>query len=101
MEKEKLETLLIDYIDGKLTEAECREVDEELKRNTEAFKTYEQLKEVIHAMKSSAKFEPSLKLKSGFDHLLQEEILQMKKLNNESFFLYEKMKSWQISVTRR
>ncbi len=86
MEKEKLEALLIDYIDGKLTETEYREVDEELKRNAEARKMYEQLKQVISAMESSASIEPTMKLKSGFDQLLQKEISQMKKEKGKVLF---------------
>lgn len=79
MEKEKLETLLIDYIDGKLTEAERHAVDQELIGNEEAYRMYEQLKEVIHAMQTSARIEPSAKLKLGFDQLLREEMKQAKK----------------------
>ena len=48
MDNEKLEIQLIDYIDGKLTEAERKQVEQELVRNESAFKLYEQLKEVIH-----------------------------------------------------
>jgi hypothetical protein len=79
MENEKLETLLIDYIDGKLTDAERSEVERELMNNAESFKMYEQLKEVIHAMQASAKIEPSAKLRTGFEQLLKEEQAQLKK----------------------
>lgn len=78
MENEKLETLLIDYIDGKLTEEEWKEVDQELKRNPEAKRKYEQLQEVIHTMENSARIEPSTKLKLAFDQLLQNEISEIK-----------------------
>jgi hypothetical protein len=79
MEKEKLETLLIDYIDGKLNEAERHDVEQHLVRDAEAFKMYEQLKEVIHAMQASAKIEPSLRLKRGFEQMLREEEAQLRK----------------------
>lgn len=79
MEKEKLETLLIDYIDGKLNDTERYEVEQLLIANPDAFKTYEQLKEVIHAMQASAKMEPSSRLKRGFEQLLREEEIQLKK----------------------
>ena len=36
MEKERLESLLIDYIDGKLSEEERHRVDQELVANAEA-----------------------------------------------------------------
>ena len=73
MEKEKLETLLIDYIDGKLNDTERQDVEQQLVRDAEAFKMYEQLKEVIQAMQKSAKMEPSLRLRRGFEQMLQEE----------------------------
>jgi len=79
MEKEKLETLLIDYIDGKLTEGERHDVEEQLRTNAETFQMYEQLKEVILAMQASAKMEPSLRLKRGFEQMLREEEAQLPK----------------------
>ena len=79
MEKEKLETLLIDYIDGKLNDTERHDVEQLLVANPDAFKTYEQLKEVIHAMQASAKMEPTPRLKRGFEQLLREEEIGLKK----------------------
>lgn len=79
MEKEKLETLLIDYIDGKLNDTERYEVEQMLVADTEAFKTYEQLKEVIHAMQASARMEPTPRLKRGFEQMLREEEIQSRK----------------------
>ncbi len=76
---EKLETQLIDYIDGKLPEAERKAVEQELMQNTEAFKVYEQLKEVIQVMNKAASLEPSSKLKHEFDQLLKSEIISHKK----------------------
>ena len=70
MDNEKLEMLLIDYIDGKLTECERQQVEQELVRNENAFKLYEQLKEVIHAIDKSKKLEPSHDLKKQFDEFL-------------------------------
>ena len=74
MDNEKLEMLLIDYIDGKLTEAETQQVEQELVRNEKAFRVYEQLKEVIHAIDKSKKLEPSHQLKKQFDEFLATEI---------------------------
>jgi len=76
MEKEKLETLLIDYIDGKLNDAERQEVEKQLVNDKEAFKMYEQLKEVIHAIQASSKMEPSIRLKRGFEQMLREEEIE-------------------------
>jgi hypothetical protein len=75
---EKLESQLIDYIDGKLSEAERKAVEQELMQNKEAFKVYEQLKHVIQSMNKAATLNPSPKLKQGFDQLLQSEIASRK-----------------------
>ncbi len=74
MEKEKIEDLLIDYIDGKLSEADRLLVEKELVQNEETYKLYDQLKEVIQLMDKSAKLEPSSKLKAGFDSVLKSEL---------------------------
>ncbi|HTF18840.1 MAG TPA: HEAT repeat domain-containing protein [Chryseolinea sp.] len=77
MEKERLEALLIDYIDGKLSEGERRIVEQEyLLRDKDSYKLYEQLKEVMHVMHKSSQLEPTAKLRSGFDKALQSEIGQ-------------------------
>jgi len=78
MEKEKLESLLIDYIDGKLGEREIHFVEKELRENPEASKLYTQLKEVLDTMERSAKLQPSTALKVSFDKLLNEEIKAIK-----------------------
>lgn len=74
MDNEKFETQLIDYIDGRLSETVRQEVEQELMRNDKAFKVYEQLREVMHAMDSAEKFEPSVQLKQQFDQALRTEI---------------------------
>ena len=63
MNREKLETLLIDYIDGRLTPEEKLQVEQELVNNKEAYILYEQLKEVIHSMERSSKLEQTASLK--------------------------------------
>jgi len=74
MEKEQLESLLIDYIDGKLNEADRRKAEQELVNNPETYALYEQLKKVIDVMDRSAEKEPSISLKKNFDTLLEQEI---------------------------
>jgi anti-sigma factor RsiW len=86
MDNEKLEMLLIDYIDGKLTDAERQQVEQELVRNENAFRLYEQLKEVIHAIDKSKKLEPSHHLKKQFDEFLATEIRTSKKETKIIFF---------------
>jgi hypothetical protein len=74
MEREKLESLIIDYIDNKLAAADRRIVEQELVENQEAYKMYEELKEVINAMERSAQLSPPARLKSEFEKMLQLEL---------------------------
>ena len=73
MEKEKFESLLIDYIDGKLNEADRSLVEQELAKSEEAYAMYEQLREVIQVMEKSSALEPSISLKRNFVKVLQAE----------------------------
>lgn len=86
MDNEKLEMQLIDYIDGKLPEAERHQVEQELMRNDKVCKLYEQLKEIIHAMDKAEKLEPPQHLKQQFDHFLSTEIAASKKTTKIIFF---------------
>lgn len=79
MDSEKFEMQLIDFIDGKLTEAERHEVEQELMRNEKAYKLYEQLKQVIRAMDHAKKLEPPPHMKEQFDRLLAAEVAAAKK----------------------
>jgi HEAT repeat protein len=79
MDKEKLESRIIDYIDGKINETERVELERELAQNKEAYSMYEQLKEVIQTMGRVQPLEPSGKLKAQFEQLLQKEIQAEKK----------------------
>src|SRR5205809_3886581 len=74
MEKENLEGMLIDYIDGRLNPTDRSAVKRELAQNAEAYKLYEQLREVMGMIDKSQKLEPGAGLKSSFDQMLQEEI---------------------------
>jgi hypothetical protein len=74
MENEKLESMLIDYIEGRLNEVDKRKVEDELIKNPEAYKTYDQLKEVMLVMDATKMREPSEELKVSFHQLLQNEI---------------------------
>ncbi len=86
MEKEKLEGLIIDYIDGRLNNEEKSLIEAELARNEEAYQLYEQMREVMQAMDRSAKLEPSAKLKNNFDQLLKEEMAQQKQTKVVSMY---------------
>lgn len=74
MERERLETLLIDYIDGKLGAAERLTVEQELVNNNAAYKLYEELREVIHAVDNASRLETPPSLKSNFDRMLKAEM---------------------------
>ena len=78
MEKEKLESLLIDYIDNKLNTVDRHMIEQELVRNNEAYKLYEELREVMQVMDRSSRLEPSAGLKAGFDSFLKEEMAAAK-----------------------
>jgi len=73
MEKEKLESLLIDYIDGNLNDADRMMVEKELQDENTA-KLYSQLKEVMDLMGNSKTKVPGLSLKQNFEMALQAEI---------------------------
>jgi hypothetical protein len=85
MEREKLESLIIDYIDNKLNSVDREKIEKELVRNSDAYKLYEELKEVMHVMDRAARLEPSVKLKSSFDSMLSEELSSVKR-NKTVFF---------------
>lgn len=86
MEKEKLEGLIIDYIDGRLSEADRRLVEEELMKNEEAQKLHKELNEVILMMEQSRALEPSPKLKERFDRMLRDEAAASSPASSTIFF---------------
>lgn len=79
MEKEKLEGLLIDYIDGNLNEADRMIVEKELAENQEAVTLYNQLKEVMGLLDNARHVEPSFSLRAKFERSLNEEIQSAEK----------------------
>jgi anti-sigma factor RsiW len=79
MEKEKLESLLIDYIDGNLNDAERAMVEKELQNDSTA-KLYSQLKEVMDLMANSKAKVPGVSLKQNFEKALQAEISKSENL---------------------
>ncbi|GHM99412.1 hypothetical protein WSM22_09020 [Cytophagales bacterium WSM2-2] len=82
MEKEKLESLLIDYIDGNLNEAERAAVEKELSQNEGSAKLYHQLKEVMNLMDTAREMEPGVSVKRNFERALREEITLSDKDSN-------------------
>jgi hypothetical protein len=86
MEKERLESLLIDYIDGKLATSDKVIVEKELAMSEEARQWYAQLKEVMEAMDRSAKLHPSTSLQRSFDKMLKQEMESAHKETRVVFF---------------
>lgn len=78
MERERLEGLLIDFIDGRLTESERKEVKELLSNDANVGVLYEQLKQLTTAMDRSSEIEASSRLHRGFQQMLKEEEAQQK-----------------------
>jgi hypothetical protein len=76
MEREKLESMLIDYIDGNLGEKDSLLIESELEKNPDAKTLYDQLKEVMVKMGDASQLVPSESLKNSFEHFLLQEIAQ-------------------------
>lgn len=74
MDKERLDDLIIDYIDGRLNQVDKQIIEQELMSNTEAFKRYEEYKEILQTIDRSARIQPAEKLKVMFEQVLEKEI---------------------------
>jgi len=79
MDKETLESRIIDYIDGKGSREERADIESELAHNKKSYALYEQLREVINTIDKVKPLEPSGKLKMEFEKALQNEIAAQKK----------------------
>lgn len=86
MDKETLEGLLIDYIDGKLDEADRARVERELSQNEASYRLYEQLKEVMGALDRAAGLEPSAAMQTNFAHMLKAEIAKAQPQGRTVYF---------------
>lgn len=74
MDKDKLEGLLVDYIDNKLDPNDRSMVEKILADEPDVRKLYGELREIIGVMEHSAAFDPGRKLKTNFDRTLRDEI---------------------------
>src|SRR4051812_48994867 len=91
MEKDKLEGMMMDYIDGKLNDVDKKMLEQELTSNPESYKRYAQYKEIMMLMSRSSLSEPSANLKVNFEKMLQQEIDAMPKQKTVLFkpvFMY-------------
>jgi hypothetical protein len=73
MEKEKLEGMMIEFVDGTLSESDRSLVEQAIASNPEAAKLYEQTKTILQVMDNAGAVEPSAKLKMSFEKALQAE----------------------------
>jgi hypothetical protein len=79
MEKDNLESLLIDYIDGKVSSDERNIVEKQIAENEHTAQLYNQLKQVMSKIDHAPKLEPTSILKLNFEKALQQEILNSNK----------------------
>jgi anti-sigma-K factor RskA len=87
MEKEKLEAMMVEYVDGTLNDADRKLVEQEIASNTESARLHEQTRELFQVMDRVAASEPSVKLKASFDRILQHEVERQKSSKVISFSL--------------
>ncbi len=85
MNKQEWEGRIIDYIDGKLTEKERAEIEEELTGNASLRTLYEQLKEVIQVMDEVTPMQPSANMRISFENALQHEMNAQQKTKSIFF----------------
>jgi hypothetical protein len=74
MEKEKLESMMIDYIDGILTGEDVKWVEDQLAHFEEARRLHAQLIEVMGALSKSPQIEPTVSLQLKFAQTLRDEV---------------------------
>jgi len=74
MDEEKIEALLIDYIDGTLPEEEQRQIIQLLSVRKDVYQQYVQLKQVMDMMGQATPLEPSTDLDTNFSRALGKEI---------------------------
>jgi hypothetical protein len=79
MEREKLESMLIDMIDGRLNDTQKQEIESLLARDAEARLLYNQLKEVTRVIDQSPEIEATGPMKGRFMSMLGEEIQKNEK----------------------
>lgn len=85
MINETTQQQVLDYIDGRLSEEERKQVEQLLKDNTEVRTWYEQMKEMNAVISSSNEWKPSPALRESFSALLQQE-LEAEKKTKSIFF---------------
>ena len=78
---------MIEYVDGTLNDVDRKLVEQEIASNTKAAKLHEQTREILQVMDRVSASEPSIKLKTSFDKILQQEVEKQKRGKVISFTL--------------
>jgi anti-sigma factor RsiW len=86
MEHEILESLLIDYLDGRLDAAETAKVEQLLKQDSRALQLLNQLKEVMTQMDRATEVTPTSEAKLKFLRALENEVHLETKSTKQVFF---------------
>lgn len=86
MDMEKLEGMIIDYIDNTLDAAGCRRVEHELETNPEAKRRYDELRELLNVMDQSRPVDPPQHLGARFETLLDQELKSKEKRMTVPFY---------------
>src|SRR5689334_7922093 len=76
MEKEKLESMMIDYVDGTLGGQDRQLIEQEIANNPEAKTLYNQTRKLLETIDRVSALEPSIRLKNKFEKELQSAIAE-------------------------
>jgi hypothetical protein len=79
MEREKLESMMIDYVDGTLGEADRQWIQQEIATNPEAKTLFNQTRKLLETIDRVSALEPSVRLKNKFEKELQSAIAETSK----------------------
>ena len=80
MEKEKLESMMIEFVDGILNDADRQMIEHEIMNNPAAADLFRQTNEVIRSLAQATSIEPTGKLKTNFERMLFEEVQRQQRL---------------------
>ncbi len=86
MEKEKLESMMIEFVDGTLNDADRQIIEQEIMNNPAAADLFRQTNEVIRSLTQATSIEPTGKLKTNFERMLFEEVQRQPKRSKVIWF---------------
>ncbi len=86
MEREILESLLIDYIDGKLDSTEADKVKQLLKEDARALELFRQLNVIIQQIEQTNALIPAIDARKNFQDALEDEVQSERKKKSKQVF---------------